>query len=281
MRLTGIASFKNIVSLGYPAIEAALSIMPVVDEFLINDGGSDDDTWLYLEKLQVIYPGKVKLYSIPWGGQNCCKEFDASLNNLIWEAKGNWIIEAQGDELWHEEDISALRHLIEELHDGGHFNSIRHWCKSCSWTRIDSYHYYNVRIVKKLPGLISHEWGDCFHIRGQKSVREGFTSHNVPPEWFEGNKIKYYHVHRLFPLNKLAADYAMAHQNAAGDPPRPAYYEAAKRIDWTKIEPPKPEDVLDCLPALIKGLSQSRRYYVRNCLFDKAWLKSATGLDYA
>jgi len=52
IKISGIQTISNAVSLGYAFIEAVLSILPMVDEFLINDGGSSDKTSFYLKKLQ-------------------------------------------------------------------------------------------------------------------------------------------------------------------------------------------------------------------------------------
>jgi len=52
MRLTGILTIKDGIYLGYPFLEAVLSIMPIVDEFLINDGGSKDGSLEILKKLK-------------------------------------------------------------------------------------------------------------------------------------------------------------------------------------------------------------------------------------
>lgn len=278
-KVTGIASFKNILKCGYPAIEAVLSILPVVDEYLIADGGSDDDTLFWLHRLRDTFPQKIKVYEIPWGGQNCCAAFDASLNELISKASGDWLWEGQGDELWHNQDIFAIRNLIERL-DGEGYNSIRHWCKSCSWTRIDSYRYYNVRIVRAVDGIVSDEWGDCFHFKGQPSVKESFTSHNLFPEWFDGDNVKYYHCHRFFPDNRIAADGAMFYHNAQGDPPRKEAFEHVQKINWENFPLPKKDEILECLPAIIKGLSQERKYRVREELFDRNFLRQITGIEY-
>jgi len=274
MKISAIGTFKNCIKLGYPFIEAILSIYPIVDELLLNDGGSEDETVDYLYKLAQNFFPKVQIFHIPWGGRNCEKQFDASLNALIEKATGDWLIEVQGDEIWHEENLFNLHSWIELLDKLG-YNSIRHRCLTVSgWTSFDNYQYWHVRIVKKVAGLVSAEWGDCFHIRGQKSVKEGFTSHNVSPEFCID--IPCYHIHRVFPENKILADEAMAYQNAEGDPPREKIAELSRQMNDFHI--PQKEEVVGGLPALVEDLWRITKYEVRDKLFDRDWLMKKTGL---
>jgi hypothetical protein len=279
MRVSGIATIKNIIKLGYTFFEAVLSAFPLCDEILINDGGSEDETQKYLELLAQTFPEKnIRIFDFHWGGRNCCRQFDETLNRLIELASGDWLIEIQGDEIWHEKDIETVKRVIDFANQNG-YNSIRQWCKTCSWTQVDSYQYKNVRIVKKIKGLRSTEWGDNFVMGENTSPQEGYTSHNVPPELVT-DEFVYYHLHRPFPENRVLQDEAMAYMNSAGDPPRTEVFEAVKRIDWKRVPLPRPEEVLDELPAIVKGLSQFRRYRVREELFSRAWLREITGLEY-
>jgi hypothetical protein len=277
--ITAIASVKNIIAGGYPAVEAFLSVYPIADEMLINDGGSEDGTAEVLEKLRSTFPGKIHLFNFPWSGKDCGRAFDASLNELIGLASGSWIFEMQGDEFWHERDIPDILLLIDRLHNSGkNINSIRHRCQDTSWTSKGSYPYMHVRIVRKIPGLVSNEWGDCFHIRGESSVRAGYTSHNVPSEFVMTQRM--WHMHRLFPANRKNADYAMALYNSAGDPPRADIWEKVKTMDFSKSLPPNPGDVLPDIPKIIAGMSQETEYRIRPELFDREWLEKTTGLPY-
>lgn len=274
--ISGIASVCDILSGGYPFIEAVLSIMPLVDEFLIADGGSTDGTYECLERLQDIFP-KVKLYKIPWFKSDYWEALDNGLNHLIREARGDWLFESAGDNLWHEKLLEEIKEKIIYAHNN-RYNSIRQPCFNCGWTHIGSYIYRNVRVVRNIPGLQSRWGGDDFQLGDERSPKKGCTAHNVQPEL--ESDIPLYHMHRLFPRNVLKAEERLATFLALGNTERVDCWENSKRIDWDRASPPPKEKVMGCLPALIKGLSQELSYRVREELFEKEWLRKTTGLEY-
>ena len=276
MKISGILTIKDNVYLGYPFLEAILSILPISDEFLVNDGGSGDGTLEYLKRLQKTFP-KIVIYQTPWLKGEYWEAIDETLNYLIKKAKGDWLFEAQGDEIWHEKDLIPLRKIIKSAHKGD-YNSIRHRRLDCTFVSIDSYVCKRVRIVRNLPGLKSYLGGDDFHIGKQGNPRAGYTTHNVPPEL--EIEIPWYHFSRLFPKNTLRADERIALEIAPKDESRIVRWEEQKKVSWDLIKPPPPEQILDCLPALIKGLNQESEYKVREELFDKKWLSKITGLKY-
>jgi len=275
MKISGIISIKDGIYCGYPFLEAILSVIPICDEFLVNEAKSQDETLYYLKKLKKVFP-KIKIYQIPWHEGDYWEALDESINFLISKANGDWIFEVQGDEIRQEKDILKIKKIIESANENG-FNSIRQRCLDCSWTNIGSYVYKNVRIVRKIPGLKSYWGGDDFHIGNCSSPREGYTSHNVPPEL--EIDILYYHLHRTFPQNVILQDEGCA-LIAKKNYERIEILEKSKKIDWQNILPPKEEEVLDCLPAIVKGLSQYLKYKVREEIFDKKWLTKITGLNY-
>jgi len=277
MKITGILTIRDGIYLGYPFVEAILSVLPIVDEFLISDGGSKDGTFEILKQLKKTFPKKIVLFQRPWFKSRCWETIDESLNYLIEKAKGDWLFEVQGDEIWHERDLIPLRKIIEWAHKK-HYNSIRQKRLECTFTSVGSYIYRNVRIVRNLPNLKSYWGGDDFQIGRPGPPREGYTSHNVPPEL--EIEIPYYHFHRIFPKNNPRADEVIATEIAPDNTERIEVFERHKMVPWNTFQPPPQEEVLDFLPALIKGLSQELEYKVRNELFDKKWLSKITGLNY-
>jgi len=276
IKITGIISVCDVIAGGYPFLEAILTIMPIVDEFLIADGGSKDDTCLWLERLKAVFP-KVKLYRIPWFKSDYWEGLDNSLDTLIREASGDWIFESSGDNLWHEKDLLRVRQVINTAH-AGNYNSIRHPNFTCSWVSIGSYVYRNVRIVRNMPGLTSRWGGDDFQLGDNRSPKEGQTAHNVQPEL--EMDIPFYHIHRMFPRNILTAEEKLATFLAVKNTERLDAWNRNKERNLDFVKPPPEDKVLSCLPALIKGLSQDLEYRVREELFDKNWLKKMTGLEY-
>src|SRR5438552_765021 len=65
LNISGLMVVRNAIALGYPVLEAIRSALPLCEEFLVGDGGSDDGTWEALERIRDAQP-KVRLIRHPW-----------------------------------------------------------------------------------------------------------------------------------------------------------------------------------------------------------------------
>ncbi len=276
MMISGILTINNAVSLGYPFIEAILSVLPITDEVLINDGGSKDKTPFYLKKLQKTFPNKIRLFNKPHYAGDHWEAIDECLEFLIKKAKDDWIFEIQGDELWHEKDVLKIKKTIGMASKDG-YNSIRtilHWT---NFQGIDSYKYRNVRMVRKLDNLKSYDCGDDFNVGTGREPAQGFTSHNVPPELVT-EFVCYNFSGIIFPDNALARERSHVTFLARKQEDR------KKTLSQLESRPPLKQNpdpkIVKQLPALIQGLAGWDKYKVREELFDKKFLKKITGLTY-
>ena len=68
MKVSGFTFIKNAEMLGYPFIESIQSVLPIVDEFVIAVGESDDNT---LEIIKSIKDDKLELSKL--NGMSRCK----------------------------------------------------------------------------------------------------------------------------------------------------------------------------------------------------------------
>lgn len=197
MKVSGIFTVRNAIEAGYPFVESILSVKPAVDEFLVNDGGSDDGTLEILQELENTY-SKIELYQIPDFESGNWECVDQQIEELISKCEGDWIFESQADEVYHEGDIIPFRELIEQCHREG-YNSIRQPRESVTAgsNEIGAYTYKTVRAVRKLPKLESHWGGDDFRIDAPGD--SGYSSHHVPPEYL--TNIPFYHYNRTFEEN--------------------------------------------------------------------------------
>jgi len=277
MKVSGIQPISNAVSLGYPFIEAILSALPIVDEFLINDGGSSDETPFYLKKLQKTFPKKIRLFNKPYHPSNRWETIDEVVEFLINQAKGDWIFEVQGDESWHEGDIFKIKQIIKRA-DKEDYNSLRIVCHWADFQKIDSYKYRNVRIVRKINDLKSHWGGDDFQIGSSASPAEGFTSSNVPPELLIDDIVLFNLSRDTFPFNALERAKTIATFIAIRDEERQEAWKGLESRPFQKCEPNP--DTIKQLPAIIRGLAGFEKYKVREELFDKKFLAKLTGLNY-
>jgi len=281
VKISGIQPISNGISLGYPFIEAILSVLPIVDEFLINDGGSSDKTSFYLKRLQKTFPNKIRLFNKSYYKSIHWETIDDCLVFLISRAKGDWLFEVQGDEIWHEKDLIKLKKTIQEASENN-YNSIRSVCYyESDFCNADmAYKYRNMRIVRKIKGLRTFCGGDDFQIVDDKEPRQGFTSSNVPPEIMID--IGYYNIGELaFPDNSLKRSTTVFKFFANGDLDRERAWK--RRLEEKKRSlcrsPRKFENIKE-FPAIIQDLIGWKKYRVRDELFDKTFLSRLTGLKY-
>jgi len=63
MTISGFTFIKNGEILGYPFVESIKSLLPIVDEFIINIGESEDNT---LEIIKSIDDPKIRIITSKW-----------------------------------------------------------------------------------------------------------------------------------------------------------------------------------------------------------------------
>ena len=111
--ISGFTFCRNAISLGYPFLESISSILPIVDEFIVNVGKSTDST---LEEIQKMGHSKIKIVESVW---NETQKTDARVlqqqaNIALSHCKYPWAFHLQVDEVVHEEDLPGLLELMRE-----------------------------------------------------------------------------------------------------------------------------------------------------------------------
>ena len=118
MKVTGFSFIRNAIQYQYPVRESILSILPVVDEYIIAVGQSSDAT---REMIASIPSDKIKIIDTVWnenlrtGGIVLADE-----TNKAFQAIGagtDWAFYLQGDECLHEKDYPAIRVAMEKYLD--------------------------------------------------------------------------------------------------------------------------------------------------------------------
>ncbi len=282
LKISGIQPISNGVSLGYPFIEAILSVLPIVDEFLINDGGSSDQTSFYLKKLQMAFPNKIRLFNKPFYPSNYWETIDDCVEFLISQIKGNWLFEVQGDEVWHEKELLKLKKTIQKANQGN-YNSIRSLRYFGAGFDLpdNAYKYMNIRIVRKIKNLRSFWGGDDFQVGDNRNPAPGFTSSNVPPELIVDNTSCYNIGYSAFPGNALERTKTTFEFFAKKNLEREKIWKRVlEKRNTNQLKTIQSFEYIKEFPVLVQGLIGLEKYQVRDELFDKAFLKQLTGLNY-
>ena len=169
MKISGFTFVKNATKLYYPVKESILSILPVVDEFVIALGKSDEDDYTK-EEILSIQSEKIKIIDTEWN-------LEAYPHNTIFAqqtdlaknaCEGDWLFYLQSDELVHEKYLEIIKNACEKYLDDleveGLLFEYRHF-----WGDYEHYHeahnWYprEIRIIRNDPKI--HSWKDAQSFR--------------------------------------------------------------------------------------------------------------------
>jgi glycosyltransferase involved in cell wall biosynthesis len=118
MKVTGFSFIRNAVKYDYPIRESILSILPVVDEYVIAVGNSDDTT---RELVKSIASDKIRIIDTVWnesirtGGAVLADETNKAFQAIAQDS--DWAFYLQGDECIHEKDYPAIRSAMQLYKD--------------------------------------------------------------------------------------------------------------------------------------------------------------------
>ncbi len=115
-KISGFTIVRNATILEYPFKESVLSVLPLCDEFIINCGDSEDDTVEIVKELEREYPEKIKVLYTQWTRENQSGGFQLKKQSdlALAQAKGDWCLYIQADEVLHEADHSRILEAIEK-----------------------------------------------------------------------------------------------------------------------------------------------------------------------
>ena len=111
--ISGFTVVRNAIIMGYPVVQSILSILPVVDEFVVAVGASDDATRQLIEK---IASPKIRIVDTVWdrtknrGGHMLAEK----TNEALALCRGTWCFYLQADEIVHERDLAGIRAACEQ-----------------------------------------------------------------------------------------------------------------------------------------------------------------------
>ena len=107
MRVSAFTFIRNGQILGYPFIQSIKSILPIVDEFVINVGTSEDDT---LDEIQSIDDSKIRIIQSNWNDNMQDRGYVYGQQKMIaqFNCTGDWAFYIEGDEIYHEADLDKI-----------------------------------------------------------------------------------------------------------------------------------------------------------------------------
>jgi hypothetical protein len=115
LKVSGFTFVRNAVKLGYPVVPVIRSVLPLVDEMIVNVGDGEDDT---LDLIHSIGDPRVVIFQSAWdarlkeGGAILAQQTDLAMARCT----GQVGIYVQADEVIHEDDHPRIRTMLERLH---------------------------------------------------------------------------------------------------------------------------------------------------------------------
>lgn len=168
MKISGFTMGKNTSKLYYPMKQSIASILPIVDEFIVALGDSDEDDHTR-EEILSLNSDKIKIIDTKWdltkypNGTENAHQTDIAREHC----SGDWLFYLQADEVIHEKYLPVIEKRCEELlHDNeveGLLFAYKHF-----WGDYKHYHYshkwykYEIRIVRNHPDIHSWESAQSF-----------------------------------------------------------------------------------------------------------------------
>ncbi|MEY2429710.1 MAG: hypothetical protein QOJ40_2595 [Verrucomicrobiota bacterium] len=156
MKVSGFTFLRNAQKLGYPFTQSIRSILPIVDEFIIALGPSEDGTEA---KILEIGDPKIRIIRTQW---NEHVRNDLNIKGFIYgqqksialfNCTGDWAFYLEGDEIIHEDDLpkiqAAMRqHLDNRQVEALFFNYIHFFGNKNTYAYCPSWYRTAPRIVR-------------------------------------------------------------------------------------------------------------------------------------
>jgi glycosyltransferase involved in cell wall biosynthesis len=126
VKISGFTFVRNTVRFDYPVVESIKSILPIVDEFIVNVGPDKDDT---LGLIESIGDPKIKIVQSQWnpnlttGGYL----FAQQTNVALFNCNGRWAFYLQADEVVHEEDLALIMEYADRYQEDDRVEGLAFW----------------------------------------------------------------------------------------------------------------------------------------------------------
>ena len=152
MKISAFTFIKNGAIYNYPFLESINSILPLIDEFVINVGESEDNT---LELVKEINDPKIRIIQSKWNDTMRHRGFVYGQQKTIaqFNCTGDWAFYLEGDEIVHEDDLGKIqdtckKHLNDERVEALTFDYLHFYGNANSYLDSPAWYRREARIIK-------------------------------------------------------------------------------------------------------------------------------------
>jgi len=114
--ISGFTFIRNGVELGFPFEASIRSLLPLVDEFVVVVGKSNDDT---LDRIHAIESPKIRVIETIWNERMADRGFVYAPQKMMaqFACTGDWAFYLEGDEVVHEAELANIRASVDKHHN--------------------------------------------------------------------------------------------------------------------------------------------------------------------
>ncbi len=185
MKLSGFTLVRQGEKFDYPYLESIRSLLPWVDELVVNVGRGDDSTESQLQAL-IAQESKLKIIVTDWpmsnpqkGGELLSEQTNIALDRCT----GDWCIYLQADEVLHEEDAQKIRDAIFSADRSGAdavvFNYVHFYGSYQVVQKTRSAYRREVRAVRRSSGARSVGDAQSFRLASGEKLRAVLSSARI------------------------------------------------------------------------------------------------------
>ena len=152
MKISAFTFIKNGQILGYPFLQSIQSVLPIVDEFVINVGDSEDNTLTLIESLN---NSKIRIIKSKWSNLMKDRGYVYGQQKMIaqFNCTGDWLFYVEGDEVYHENDLEKIyksmqSHLDDTSVEALVFDFYHFYGNSMSYLDSPGWYRSEARIIK-------------------------------------------------------------------------------------------------------------------------------------
>lgn len=208
MKISGFTMVRNATRFYYPVKESILSILPVVDEFVValGKGDSDDRTD---EEIMSINSPKIRIIKRVWDEKLFLNSeiFRHETNAALKECTGDWCFYLQADEVVHEDDIDYIYNVCRKYNDDKRaeaflFRYLHFWADYGHYLPFHGWYRNEIRIVRNGIGVESVKDAQSFRVNNRKlnvvSVPARIFHYGWvrPPQQMTSKKKEHDNIHR-------------------------------------------------------------------------------------
>jgi hypothetical protein len=164
VKVSGFTIVRNGTRFDYPFMESLASMLPLVDELIVNVGAGEDDTLQKIDRLSRNEP-KIKWFESRWPLDDPEKNrsgliLSEQTNLALDRCTGDWCLYLQADEVLHEEDYSSIQEALIKADplpdvDGLLFDYIHFYGSFDVIQQTRSAYRREVRAIRRLSGARS------------------------------------------------------------------------------------------------------------------------------